>query len=147
MKAYYRKGFSFPEVLLSLALLGVIGGMTIPMYRTFMIRNDLDSAATTLAQTLRRAQSLSWSNDGDMTWGVRVGVGSILLYKGPSYISRDSSFDENTQIPTTLVPTGINEITFARVTGFPQATGTFMFTSQTNETRSITINQKGMVDY
>lgn len=117
------------------------------MYRVFMVRDELDGAATTLAQNLRRAQSLSRAGDGDMTWGVRVGVGSILIYKGASYILRDSSFDENTSISTSIVPTGVNEINFSRVTGIPSATGTFIFTSQANETRTITINEKGMVEY
>jgi hypothetical protein len=128
-------------------LLSVIAGMIIPMYRTFMVRNDLDIAAVTLAQNLRRAQSLAQSGDGDMMWGVRVGVGSILIYKGTNYSTRDSTYDENTSIPTSIVPSGINEITFTKLTGLPSATGTFSFTSQANETRNITINEKGMVDY
>ncbi len=142
-----RKGFTLPEVLLSITLLSIIGGMTIPMYRTFMVRNDLDISTMTIAQNLRRAQALSESGDGDTTWGVRVGVGSILIYKGASYISRDSSFDENTSIPTTIIPTGINEVVFSKMTGMPNATGTFILTSQNNETRTVTINEKGMVDY
>lgn len=134
-------------MLLSVALLTIIGGMSMPMYRVFMVRDELDSVATTLAQNLRRAQSLSRAGSGDMTWGVRVGVGSILIYKGSNYVLRDSSFDENTSIPTTIVPTGVNEITFSKVLGVPSATGTFILTSQANETRTITINEKGMVDY
>ena len=69
------------------------------------------------------------------------------IYKGANYILRDSSFDENTSIPTTIVPTGINEINFSKTAGLPSATGTFILTSQANETRTITINEKGMVDY
>lgn len=112
-----------------------------------MVRNDLDIATVTLTHNLRRAQSLSQASDGDMTWGVRVGVGSILIYKGASYVLRDSAYDENTQIPTTIVPSGINEVNFSKVFGLPNATGTFGLTSQANETRNVTINEKGMVNY
>jgi prepilin-type N-terminal cleavage/methylation domain-containing protein len=142
-----RKGFTLPEMLLSLTLLTIISGMTIPMYRTFMVRNDLDIAVTTIAQNLRRAQALSQAEDGDMTWGVHVGVGGILVYKGSSYVLRDSSFDENTSIPASLVPSGLTDVTFSKVLGVPSATGTFSLTSQANETRNVTINEKGMVDY
>lgn len=141
------RGFTLPEMLLSVALLTIIGGMIIPSYHTFLVRNDLDIATITLAQNLRQAQSLSRSADGDMTWGVYVGVGSILVYKGVSYIARDSTFDQNTQIPKSIVPTGLNEINFSKVMGLPNATGTFTLTSQANEKRTITINEKGMVDY
>lgn len=149
MKIFSRSiaGFTLPEILLSLALLSIIGGMTIPMYRTFMIRNDLDIAVVTLVQNLRRAQSLSQAGDGDMEWGVRVGVGGILIYKGTSYILRDSSFDESTSIPTSIVPTGLIEVNFSKVLGLPSATGTFTLTSQVNELRNITINEKGMVNF
>ena len=142
-----RKGFTLPEIMLSLALLTIIGGMTIPLYRTFMIRNDLDIATVSLAQTMRRAQALSQAGDGDTTWGVHVGVGGILLFKGSSYVTRDMAFDENTQMPTSISVTGLTDVVFAKVTGAPYATGTTIFTSQSNEVRTITINEKGMVDY
>lgn len=141
------KGFTLSEVLLSVALLGIIGGMSIPMFRVFMVRDELDAATVTIVQNVRRAQSLSRAGNGDMTWGVHVGVGSILIYKGESYVLRDSSFDENTSIPTSLVPSGITEVTFSKVAGLPMATGTFILTSQANEKRTITINEKGTVDY
>jgi len=144
---HIRSGFTLPEILLSVVLLTIIAGMIIPMYRTFLVRNDLDIAMTTLASNLRRAQALSQSSDGDMTWGVHLGVGSILVYKGSSYVLRDINFDENTSIPTTIVPAGINEVNFSKVIGLPNATGTFMLTSQDNEQRTLTINEKGMVDY
>ncbi len=141
------RGFTLPEMLLSVSLLAIIGAMVIPSYHTFIVRNDLDLATATLASNLRRAQSLSQSADGDMTWGVRVGVGSILIYKGASYILRDVDYDENTQIPKSIVPTGMTEINFSKVYGVPSATGTFSLTSQANEKRNVTINEKGMVDY
>ena len=142
-----RRGFTLPEVLLSLSLLAIIGSMSIPMYSTFFVRNDLDIATNGLVQSLRRAQSLSEGGDGDTTWGVRVGVGSILIYKGANYVLRDPAYDENTSMPTSIVPTGLTEINFSKTLGLPNATGTFFFTSQANETRTITINEKGMVDF
>lgn len=149
MKALLRhgKGFTLIEIMLSLTLVSIIGGMIIPMYRTFMIRNDLDIATMTLAQNLRRAQSLSQSSDGDTSWGVHVGVGSILVYKGVNYVLRDPDLDDNTSIPTSIVPTGLVEINFSKTFGTPSATGTFTFTSQSNEIRTVTINEKGMVEY
>lgn len=147
IKKALSRGFTLPEMLVSVSLLAIIGGMIIPSYHTFMVRNDLDIATVTLAHDLRRAQSLSQSSDGDMTWGVHVGVGSILVYKGVSYVARDTTFDENTQMPKSIVPTGINEVNFSKVIGLPNATGTFTLTSQVNEARNITINEKGMVDF
>lgn len=144
-----RKGFTILEVALSIAMLGIIFAMTMPMYRVFTMRNDLDIATISLVQNLRRAQTLSSVGDGDSTWGVRVSAGSILLYKGANYASRDTSFDELTTIPSTIIVSGLSDVVFSKVTGFPQSTGTCNFTlsNDPNETRNITINQKGMVEY
>lgn len=140
-------GFTLPEVLLSMAILTIIAGMTIPLYGTFMNRNELDSMTVTLAQSLRRAQALSQAGDGDMTWGVHVGVGSILVFKGASYVSRDSLYDESNTFSTTIVPSGLTDVVFSKVTGEPQVTGTFTLTAASGEVRNVTINEKGMVDY
>jgi hypothetical protein len=62
-------------------------------------------------------------------------------------VLRDQVFDENTSIPTSIVPTGLLDVTFSKVTGMPQIVGTFTLTSQANEIRNVTINEKGMVEY
>lgn len=141
------RGFTLLEVALSVSILGIMFAMAGPMYYTFMIRNELDVATITLVQNLRRAQTLSQVADGDSVWGVHVATGSILIYKGLSYETRDVSFDEDTSMPSSIVVSGLNNIMFAKVTGAPSIVGTTTFTSSTNETRNITINKKGMVDY
>ena len=135
------------EIALSLAILGIMFGISMPVYRIFMIRNDLDIATMTLVQDLRRAQTLSQVAHGDSTWGVHIGVGSILIFKGVSYAARDVSFDEDTSMPTSITVSGLNTIMFTKLTGTPQSTGTTTLTSSANEIRNITINEKGMVDY
>lgn len=135
------------EVALSISILGMIFGMTMPLYRTFMIRNDLDLAVTTFVQDLHRAQTLSQITDGDSVWGVHVATGSILIYKGSSYVLRDQALDEDTSMPASISVSGLTNVTFAKQTGIPQSIGTTTFISNTNETRNVTINQKGMVDY
>lgn len=141
------RGFTMLEVSLSLSILAMIFGMTMPLYRTFMVRNDLDLAVTTFVQDLRRAQTLSQITDGDSVWGVHVATGSILIYKGSSYALRDQALDEDTSMPLSISVSGLTNVTFAKQTGLPQSIGTTTFISNTNETRNVTINQKGMVDY
>jgi hypothetical protein len=135
------------DIVLSVAMLGLIFGMTIPMYKNFSIRNDLDIATNGTVQALRRAQTLSQVADGDTSWGVHVSSGSILIYKGTSYALRDTTYDEVTAIPTSITLSGLLDVTLTKVSGLPQSTGTFILTSATQETRNVTINQKGMVDY
>ena len=140
-------GFTLIEMLLSIAAIGIIAGISIPVYQSFQVRNDLDIATVETVQTLRRGQVLAQAVDGDTGWGVKIQGGSITLFKGTSYAGRDSNFDEVFDMPGAIVPTGVTEVVFAKFTGLPQAIGTATFISNTNETRTITINAKGMVSY
>ncbi len=143
-----NKGFTLLEVLLSAALITIIAGFSFPIYQSFQVRNDIDIAQTTAGQTLRRAQILSQSVDGDISWGVKIQSGSIVLFKGANYAGRDVNFDEIFILPSSIVPSGLTEIVFAKFTGLPSLTGTATLTaSQINETRTITINGKGTVGY
>ncbi len=139
-------GFTLLEVLLSVAIITLIAGLGTPIYQAFQVRNDLDVATNTISQSLRRAQVLSQSVDGDSSWGLYVQNGEVALFQGVSYASRNTSFDEVFDLPGSITPSGISEIVYSKFTGEPQVTGTITLTSSTNETRNITINEKGMID-
>lgn len=141
------KGFTLLEILLSIALIALLAGIAAPIYQSFQVRNDLDIAANTVAQTLRRAELLSQAVDGDVSWGVSIQSGSITLFQGVSYAGRNSDFDEIFDMPTSITPSGLQEIVFSRFSGEPQTTGTCTLTSSINEIRTITINEKGTIEY
>ena len=140
-------GFTLIEVLLSTAVIAIIAGISIPIFQSFQVRNDLDIATVEIAQSARRAQALSGAVDGDTSWGVYVASGSIVLFKGVSYATRDSALDEVFEVPESITPSGLSEIVFTKFTLLPQTTGTITLTSNTNETRNVTINAQGMVSY
>ena len=141
------RGFTMIEVALSLSILLIIFTMTIPAYNKFMVRNDTDIAVMSLVENFRRAQVLSQITDGDSSWGVHVATGSILIYKGINYVTRDQTYDEDTSVSASIVFSGLNDVLFSKQTGMPQSVGTTTLTSTTNEVRNVTINQKGTVDY
>ncbi len=141
----YNKGLTLIEILLSLAIIGLIAGFSAPVYQSFMVRNDLDIATGAVAQVLRYAQTQSQAIHGDSPWGVHIGGGNITLFKGTSYASRDTDYDEETSFPSTLSASGLTEIVFTVLTGAPQTTGTLMFTSVNGDTRIIFVTSKGVV--
>lgn len=147
VKFKINKGFTLLEILLSIALIAILAGFSIPVYQSFQVKNDLDVATNIVAQSLRRAQSLSRSQDGDISWGVKIQTGSITLFKGTNYATRDSAFDELFNMPQTITPSGLGEIVFTKFSGDPQSTGNIVLNSTINETKNITINSKGMVNY
>lgn len=141
-----QQGFTLLEVILSLAIVAILTGASLPVYRTLMTKNDLDVATVTVAQSLRRAQTLSVAVDGDTNWGVKIQSGSITLFKGTSYALRDSTYDETFAIPGTITTGGVSETIYSKLFGAPQTTGTVTLTTD-NDSSSITLNSKGMVSY
>lgn len=142
-----RKGFTLLEILLSIACLAIISGISIPVYQSFQNKNNLNIATNTIVQSLRRAQVLSQSADGDTTSGVKVQSGSIVVFRGLSYATRDITLDEIFDLPTTIVPSGVGEVVFSKTFGLPSLTGNIILTFSPSEIKTITINEKGTLTY
>ena len=139
-------GFTLIEIMLVVALIVAIGGISAPVYQSFQVKKNLDVATNGIAQTLRRAQALSQSGVGDASWGVNISSGVVTLFKGVSYASRDTAFDETVEISSSIVLSGVSEIVFSKLLGEPQTTGNIIL-SDNNDTQTITINSKGAIEY
>lgn len=147
IKSIYKKtGFTLLEILLSISVIAIITGIGIPIYQSFQVRNDLDLAVNTVSQSLRRAQILSQAVEGDSAWGVYVGENKIVIFKGSGYAAREAGFDEEFDLAGTITPSGDQEIIFNKFTGWPTNASALVLTT-VNETKTITINSKGLVSY
>jgi prepilin-type N-terminal cleavage/methylation domain-containing protein len=140
-------GFTLIEVLLSIAIIAILAGASVPVYASFQNRNTLDVATNTLVVGLRRAQGKAQGVAEDSQWGVRIETGSVTVFKGNNFVGRDTSFDEVYSIVSSISLSGTQEYIFAKNTGLPNATGNLTLTSVNNESRTVSMNAKGMVDY
>ncbi|MBI4034750.1 prepilin-type N-terminal cleavage/methylation domain-containing protein [Candidatus Saccharibacteria bacterium] len=140
------KGFSLLEVILTVAIISLLAGIGAPLYLSATNRNELVVASNVLVQDLYRAQSASRSVIDDEAWGVAVNGQTITLFKGTSFASRDSSFDENYIVPDSINLSGDNQLTYSKLTGLPATTASFNL-AHNNDNRTVTVNAKGMVDY
>lgn len=142
-----QHGFTLIEVLLSVTIITMLVGLSLPVYETFVRRNDLDLTAQTLSSSIRRAATYARAVNGDSTWGIRFMSSSVTLFKGAAYATRDTAFDETIPIPASMSLTGTSEVLFAKLTGTPSVAASVTLTSSTNDTRTIALNAKGMVNY
>lgn len=141
------RGFTLIEMLLSLSVIGLLAGGSLPVLYSFQLRNDQRLTAEQTVAALRRAGTYARGMKNDSPWSVRISASEITLYKGSAYDTRDTAYDEITDMPASLTPSGLSDITFAKLTGVPSATGTITLTSTTNEATTITLNAKGLVSY
>lgn len=142
-----NKGFTLIEVLLSIALLGLLVAFSLPVFFSFQTKNDFDIAGHTTIRTLRRAEFLAQSNERDSGWGVKIENSGITLFKGSSYVGRDTSFDEVTSFSSSRIGvTGASEIVFSKMTGVPSAVSTTTLSTDTGETMNIIVNAKGIIN-
>lgn len=142
-----ERGFTFLEVLLSVAILSVIAGIGMPVYQSLQNRNALAVATTAYVQSLHRAQALSQAVDGDTTWGVSFTSGNITVFQGATYATRDASFDEITTVPTNISGSGVTEVVFSKFVGEPSVTGTTTLTGVHALERTVYIHETGATTY
>lgn len=132
-----RTGFTIIEMLMVLGIVGVISGVTVPLYRDYQVRNDLNITTEQVTQGLARARLLSQSAQDDAGWGFYVPAG--VLYKGDSYATRDTASDEIYPMPSTITVTGLFDIAYTKVKGQPSSTGAIILTAIDSEQRTIEI--------
>jgi prepilin-type N-terminal cleavage/methylation domain-containing protein len=142
-----QAGFTLLELLLSVAIIGMLTGLSVPIYASFAKRNDLDLIVQNTASAIRRSEAYATAVRSDSTWGVRFDEAGITLFKGASYVTRDAAFDETIAVPGSVSVSGMTEVQFAKLSAEPSATGSVTFTNDINDTRTLTLNAKGMVNY
>lgn len=141
----HARGFTLVELLLSVSIIGLLVGLSAPVYSLFAARNDLDISAQSVADGLRRAQSYARAGRDDAQWSVQIQGENAVLYQGTTYASRNTGEDEVLSMDG-VTASGLSNIQFAKVSGTPNMSGSITLTSN-NETRVITINAQGMVNY
>jgi prepilin-type N-terminal cleavage/methylation domain-containing protein len=133
-----RSGFTLIEIILVLGVVGVVAGVSVPIYRDYQIKSDLNLATEQVAQGIERARLLAQSGTEDDAWGFFVPAG--VLYKGASYEHRDPAFDEVYPMPSTIRITGLFEVNYSAVDGRPSETGLIRLSTLNNYDRSIEID-------
>lgn len=141
------KGFTLLEVLLSVAIISLLMGLSLPVYESFVRRNDLDLATQQLVATLRRAEAYARGINRDAVWSVRIQPSSVTLFQGTDFAARNVAYDETFTLSGSITPSGLSEIQFAKWSATPNTTGTITLNSSVNSTRTVTVNAKGMVNY
>ena len=140
-------GFTLLEILLVACLFAAVVGLTAPLAWKFVMKNDLDTAAETIAKSLRRAQALSALGASDSSWGAYLESQKVTLFAGESFEARNSSQDERLDLPTAIAITGPQQIIFKKISGRPESEAVITLSNQSGQGRTITVNPAGTIGY
>jgi prepilin-type N-terminal cleavage/methylation domain-containing protein len=141
-----RDGFTLFEVLLVSALVATIAVFGWPMWSGLRDRADLYQSVQVFVHEARRAKILARTGAADGPWGVKVVPGSIVLFRGTSYDTRQEELDEFASMPAGITTTE-GETVFDGFSGIPQGILAWTFQSSSGAERTVSINVEGAFDY
>ena len=137
-------GFSFFELLVVMAVMGVLAALLSPFLSRFLFQYHLSDTTDKFAKTLRKAQNYTLTGKENSKWGVHYESGELILFKGSVY-GEDHLFDEEFGVSSSLNISGWTDVVFSKVRGKPSSDLTVSITSVAGS-RTITLNEEGIVD-
>ena len=138
-----RRAFTAIEALMTIGIIAVTAGVSVPLYRNYQVRSDLNIATEQMLHALRRAQLLARAGEQASAWGVHVSDG--ILFRGITYDERAPGSDESYPVPPSVSATGLIEVVFSPVSGTPTTEGEIILTAINGDQRIITIRSAGTI--
>ncbi len=140
-----KNGFTLLELLLSVALMGLLAGIAAPMYLSLQAENEVAIAAATIGDVLHRGQIRAQAVDSDSDWGVEMVSSTITIFKGNNFSTHDQNFDENYNLGATINLSGLNEVIFNKFSGWTTASGTIVISHQDGRQKNVSISELGII--
>ena len=143
-----KRAFTLLEMFLVIALIGLLGAITIPFYQSLQINTQRETLSNELISSLHRAKLKAISAVDDQSWGVNLSQSQIIIFRGADFLNRDQNYDEIIEMPKNVSISGpVTEIVFNKFTGLPTASGTISVSDTTGKSQDITVTIQGTVDY
>jgi prepilin-type N-terminal cleavage/methylation domain-containing protein len=141
-----KKGVSLVEVITVTAIIGILSGISVPGYFYYKTNSELNLSVQQSANMIRKAKNNAVSVVEDDQWGVNIENNRVTVFKGSTFLGRDSNFDETVLIGGVTGVSGSNQIIFEKFTGLP-STATIITLSSGSQNKNIQINDAGTVSY
>ncbi|MBU0671103.1 MAG: prepilin-type N-terminal cleavage/methylation domain-containing protein [Patescibacteria group bacterium] len=142
-----QKGVSLVELLLVVALIAMLGGLSLPFYRGYQIDQGLDTTSKDIVQALREAQNMSVTGKSDDEWGVHFDLVNqeFGVYQGvvfSEYYYGPSGIDGFLNISTDFG----EDIYFLKTKGEPFPAGNVTIDADNGSQALIEINNLGLIN-
>jgi len=153
-----KNGFSLIEIIVVIAVLACLVGISIFGYFYFRKNSDLNNNIQEFISVLKLAQNKALASENGSKYGVYIDTATTpnqyLLFRGNSYASRLPEYDSVYTLSSSVIFSnislgGVSEVVFNKVTGFSDQAGNISFQekSDASRTKSIYISNSGTISF
>ncbi|PIZ96828.1 MAG: hypothetical protein COX80_00300 [Candidatus Magasanikbacteria bacterium CG_4_10_14_0_2_um_filter_33_14] len=157
---YNKRGFTFLELIVVLAISGILMAAAVPVYGSFQVKLQLLDTSSDVVQALRTARGQSLVGLNDSAHGVYFdidssGIDSFTIYQGDSYELREVAYDLTTTLKSSLSITNSSftligndiDINFAKGgLSIPNNIGALTLAHSVTGSKNVSVNEYGKVE-
>jgi type IV fimbrial biogenesis protein FimU len=149
---HHTKGFTLLEILISMAILGIILVIMVSTFKLFANHQAINKDAENVIEALQEARALTLASQNASQYGVHFATSTVTIFTGATY---NASTSTNKSVPLSSSATvltislvgGGNDVVFQRLTGETAQNGTIIVSSSaTPQTRTVTIYKTGLIE-
>jgi len=152
MKNFNQKGINLIEIIIVVAVIGIMLVIALPQFSKIKRAQVLKNAGQDIFSTLNLARSQTLASLDLSSYGVHFQSDKIVLFKGTSYSQNDeNNIDTNIISPAIIssisLTGGAENIYFNRLSGIPNVSGNITVSVPSdNLTKVITISETGSIN-
>lgn len=148
-----HKGFTLLEIIIAIGLVSAAGIMVSISFSKINANKALETSASEAASVITQARTKTLAGENASQYGVYLGEGELILFRGASYSSSDpnnvsTSLHSLVGIRNVSLSGGGRSVVFQKLTGSTVQSGTFeVYLKQNPEKfRTISISNTGIVE-
>jgi prepilin-type N-terminal cleavage/methylation domain-containing protein len=146
------KGFTFVELLVVLAIIGIIATISAATFKNMYTTSTLKAGGSEVYRAFTNARSNTLASQDGMVYGVHLSTSTVTQFSGSTYVVGSSTnkvytFEGGVTATSSLIADSPT-IIFTRLTGNPSAQGTiYLRNSDGTSTTTIVVYTSGLIEY
>ena len=144
-----KNGFTLVEIIIVIALIAVLSGMSAEVYFNQRDKYSTDKDADSIVSIMEKARNMSLNRKNDSSYGIHIASSTLSVFSGTSYEDGNNvlSYDLENVDKISAISLSSNKLDFyfSKISGLPNATGTLVVGNK-SYSRTITVYGTGVVE-